>query len=268
MKCSPFGLKHRINETTCLDNDAKEEIEKNIETKKCNHIKHKAKREICQLSKTKKVSKYYLPKMPKEWSNKNNNSNKNWLSNFDITNIINQYAELHPNFKFIGTLPIDFIEKKYGENQCISEIMCNFDKYITNNQLYDLFGFAINTDKSNGSGKHWFALVINMKKQTIYCFDSVGNASRHKAIKDWVNRTSSISNFTLLFSKNEHQQKNTECGMYSVLFILSMIYAEDTDQIWNLWEKQTIPDNQVFNFRKYLFMRFLKKKNDIIKLLN
>jgi hypothetical protein len=70
---------------------------------------------------------------------------------------------------------------------------------------------------------------------------------------------------SLTFHKNyptEHQYKNTECGMYSLFFVITML-TEKTEvngekdltleQKINLFMKEKIPDEYVFQYRDIYF---------------
>jgi len=61
----------------------------------------------------------FAPISPPSW-----NSNKSeWLSNVDIANVMKQYEETYPQFRFLGPTPIDF-DEKYG-SRCIWPDICH-----------------------------------------------------------------------------------------------------------------------------------------------
>ena len=68
------------------------------------------------------INYIYRPVYPKEW---NNNKNE-WLSNFDILAVIQQYEDTYPHFKFIGPTFIDFDTKLYND-KCVENDLCKFD---------------------------------------------------------------------------------------------------------------------------------------------
>ena len=83
-------------------------------------------------------------------------------------------------------------------------------------------------DTHNQSGSHWVSVFINVSKSTIFYFDSVG----HKIppnIEKFVNtviKQGDNLNINFIFDQNyptEHQYKDTECGIYSLFFIIYML---------------------------------------------
>lgn len=92
-----------------------------------------------------------------------------WLSTRDINDVMHQYEKLHPEFLFLGAVPIDF-EQLYNP-------VSNFDirdKNIQNGKIKKI-GMVFNTDPHDKGGTHWIAMFINVDKQYIKFFDSTGN---------------------------------------------------------------------------------------------
>ena len=54
--------------------------------------------------KSKLEKMYFAPSKPSSWS-KNPNE---WLSNYDIKHVLDQYSDTYKHFAFIGPTPIDF----------------------------------------------------------------------------------------------------------------------------------------------------------------
>lgn len=187
-----------------------------------------------------------------------------WLSTININDVINQYHSNYQDFLFLGTVPYDFQEiPELGlENY-------NFQQ-VYNQNIYKL-GLVINLDSSHQSGSHWVALYTDLKKKQIYFFDSVGKPPKKK-IKKFINKitnflyyneykdTINIGNvlclinnlstkklkkkyldilsnklkiFDIRFNNIQHQFKNTECGVYSINFILRLLKGETFDNIIN-----------------------------------
>ena len=117
----------------------------------------------------KEMEESFKPFQPKEW-NQNPNT---WLTTTDIDNVMEQYEDKYPHFKYYGATPIDF-NLKIG-NTCMVSNLCNIN-------LKDLkdkkcIGMVFNTDPHNKSGQHWFSMYVdlvgmNTPKPTIYYFDS------------------------------------------------------------------------------------------------
>jgi hypothetical protein len=194
----------------------------------------------------------FAPEAPKEWK-KNPNE---WLSSIDILNVMKQYEKAYKCFEFIGPTPIDFDYKKmYGS--CVWDELCNFNlnEQIKNKKMK--IGVIFNTDPHNKPGQHWISLFINIKKGKIFFFDSAGSEIPRE-IKIFVERI--IKQGTELnppihfqFDQNypvEHQYGNTECGVYSLYFIVHML----EDKITGHYLKTHILKDKYMNrFRKIYF---------------
>ena len=167
----------------------------------------------------------FAPESPKEW-NKNPNE---WLSSIDILKVMNQYEKKYKCFDFIGPSPIDYdTHKLYGE--CVWEELCHFNLKEQIQKGHTKVGVIFNLDPHYKGGSHWVSLFINIKKKTIFYFDSAGETIPEQ-IKKFVDsvivqghKLSTPINFK--FDQNnpvEHQYGNTECGVYSIFFIIHML---------------------------------------------
>jgi hypothetical protein len=200
----------------------------------------------------KELDTSFAPASPREWK-KNPNE---WLSSLDIMNVMKQYEAAYKCFEFIGPSPIDYdTHKLYGE--CVWEELCHFnlEDQIKNGKMK--IGVIFNLDPHNKGGSHWVSLFINIKKKTIFYFDSAGDEIPAQIMK-FVNSVKTQGqqlkkpiNFT--FDQNypvEHQYGNTECGVYSLYFIVHML----DDKITGHYLKTHIlKDEYMQNFRKVYF---------------
>ena len=244
----------RHPESTIKTNDSKEIWE--ILNVKMNNVCNK---ESCWLKQKfvdgkldKELTNSFAPVSPKEWK-KNPNE---WLSSTDILDVMKQYERAYKCFDFIGPSPIDFDTKKiYGE--CVWEELCHFnlEDEIKNGKFK--IGVIFNTDPHNKPGSHWISLFINIKKGTIFFFDSAGDKIPKKimalvtrVIKQGKNLDDPI-NFN--FDQNypiEHQYSDTECGIYSLYFIAHML--EDKINAHYL-KTHILKDKYMEKFRKVYF---------------
>lgn len=188
----------------CLINKLIKEIPNYEEKKKLEEIKNKR----------------YLALKPKSWEQ----NPTEWLSNFDIDKVMKQYEIAYKKFKYLGCYPIDFMDKYSNTNQCITN-MCDFD--ISKYDKHTEFGMILNLDKHNQSGSHWVAIYINknVKDSKYGCFyyDSGGILPSNRIINFFKLVKSQLHNdkhFHGFYNKTRHQYKNTECGMYSMCFII------------------------------------------------
>ena len=198
------------------------------------------------------LTNYYAPKMPEEWK-KNPDE---WLSSIEIIEKMKQYEDAYKCFEFIGPVPIDF-DTVLEDNTCVDNEMCKFQlsDYIHNNTKK--IGIIFNTDPHDKSGKHWISLFINIPKKKVFFFDSAGD----KAPKQIMNFFYRIKNQGLALSTpieftfdqnhpNVHQQSTSECGMYSLFFIINMLEDRLTE---NYLKTHIIPDSQMKEYRTQYF---------------
>lgn len=179
-----------------------------------------------------------------------------WLSTVNIDDVMNQYHEKYPNFMYLGTVPSDFERLP----------ILGFDKLDYDSLLkkgkYKL-GMVINLDEHNQSGSHWVALFINLKDNQIYFFDSYGKKPI-KNIKKYIDKMTrylykkefgnemplkyletaldkfnklspkvqeALKRIDLRYNKIQHQKAYSECGVYSINFILRLLKGDSFEYI-------------------------------------
>ena len=167
----------------------------------------------------------FAPKSPVKWKENHNT----WLNSTDIEKVMKQYEHAYPCFRFIGPTPIDF-DKHLYDDKCVWDDLCTFElsKFVKDG--ISKIGIIFNTDPHDKSGAHWISLFINLKKKFIFFFDSNGTKIP-KEVKEFSNRVISQGlsldkPIDLTFDQNApfvHQEGNTECGMYSLYLIISLI---------------------------------------------
>jgi hypothetical protein len=192
----------------------------------------------------------FTPKSPKSWTK----NPTEWLSSVDIVNVMKQYEKTYKCFDFIGPSPIDFdTNELYGK--CVWDELCHFDlkKHIAKGK--NKIGIIFNTDPHYLSGSHWISLFINIKKGFIFFFDSNGDPVP-KEIATLCERIIQQANalaIHLTFQQNapmEHQYENTECGMYSLYFIIGMVTDKHE---YSYFMKHRIPDKNMKQMRLKYF---------------
>lgn len=194
----------------------------------------------------------FAPETPPEWK-KNPNE---WLSSVDIMNVMKQYERAYKCFDFIGPSPIDFDTRKlYGE--CVWEELCNFsvEEQIKNGKTK--IGIIFNTDPHNKPGQHWISMFINIKKRKIFFFDSTGDRPMPQiiALVDRIKEQGFKLNpkINFIFDSNEgieHQYGNTECGVYSLYFIVHMLEDKLTE---HYLKTHILKDEYMKKFRHIYF---------------
>jgi hypothetical protein len=110
----------------------------------------------------------FIPEKPIEWYNSPNE----WLSNFDITDVMRQYED-NTDFIFFGPTPIDF-DERLNYNRCVNQELCTINLKDINKKKKSKIGVIFNLDPHTKSGSHWTALFVDMKRGGIYYFDSYG----------------------------------------------------------------------------------------------
>ena len=194
----------------------------------------------------------FAPESPDSWKRKPTT----WLNSLDIENVMKQYEKKYKNFEFIGPSPIDFNTKKlYGE--CVWNELCNFNLKKTISRKKYKIGIIFNTDPHYLDGSHWISMFIDINKRSIYFFDSVGDLPPKEIYQFVDNIIKQGENLKIKFKyimnhPVEHQEKNTECGMYSLYFIIKMLQGGNYKNLF-LNKKNVIRDKEMVNLRKKYF---------------
>jgi hypothetical protein len=273
LNCSP---KNKEKEYTCYsDSDLyklrdmwnERHPDKPIKTKDSKEIWHLLKeyyakicnKESCwvrQMTKNTKMEQElieaFAPESPKEWR-KNPNE---WLSSIDILEVMNQYEKKYKCFDFLGPSPIDYdTHKLYGD--CVWDELCHFNLEDQIKKGHTKIGVIFNLDPHYKGGSHWVSLFINVKNKTIFYFDSAGETIP-KQIKKFVDNVIEQGNkltnkIIFKFDENhpvEHQYGNTECGIYSLFFIVHMLEDKITA---HYLKTHVLKDAYMEKFRKVYY---------------
>lgn len=140
-----------------------------------------------------------------------------WLSTEDINHVINQYKSLHPELYFMGTWPMDFekLHPKFKE----------FDPTELEKQKISKVALVLNEDTSDQPGSHWVGLFMDLPTRQVNFFDSLGDKPKAPVI-EWIQRINNKNNqnkFQLLWNPHRHQYANSECGVYTINFLIKRI---------------------------------------------
>lgn len=148
-----------------------------------------------------------------------------WLNTININDVMAQYETKYKDFKYLGTHPVDFANFKELE-------INNLDFERLKQQGKTKLGVVFNSDESTGSGKHWTAAFIDIEKGNVYYFDSVG-AGPEQRVRSFLRQCDRKckQKGEVTFNKVKHQRQNTECGVYSINFILRMLKGETFEEI-------------------------------------
>jgi len=198
---------------------------------------------------SKLIKENFAPQSPKSWK-KNQNE---WLSNHELENVMKQYEKLYKDFYFIGPSPIDFDKRE--DNMCVLDDLCHFNlkSYIKKGKTR--IGIIFNTDPHTEGGSHWITLFINVPEKYIYFFNSTGDSIPDEIdvlVKRIIKQSKENGN-ELVFSQNspkQHQRGGSECGMYSLYFIINVLKGTVKPSFFNT---KTIKDKDVQVFRSIFF---------------
>jgi len=281
MNCNPVVAGKTVNENTCYTKDTlmkiRDEYNKNhtgskqIISDDPNIIWRKLKdnldtcnKEDCWLKELRdetmkqEIQEYiFAPYSPPEWKENPNE----WLSNIDILNVLKQYEKKNSNFEFLGPSPIDFDEKVNTTEKCIEHDVCTLSLKTQLERGKNKIAIVFNLDRHDQPGSHWVSLFIDLECKFIFYFDSAGNPipEEIKVLKDRLIKEAMEMHMKMKmkYYDNEgfdHQKGDSECGMYSLFFIITML-----DENMNmtkkrvLFQKKRIPDNYVEHYRKIYF---------------
>lgn len=232
---------------------------KEIWTMLKNYYAYICNKESCWIRKLAKGTKMeedlleaFAPESPEEWKRNPNE----WLSSIDILEVMNQYEKKYKCFDFLGPSPIDYdTHKLYGE--CVFEELCHFNLQDQIDKGKTKIGIIFNLDPHYKSGSHWVSLFINIKKGDIFYFDSAGDDIPPQIEKFAKNVTEQGHNLkkriNFKLDKNypiEHQYGNTECGVYSLFFIVHMLEDKITS---HYLKTHILKDKYMEKFRKIYF---------------
>lgn len=200
--------------------------------------------ESCFSTKLNMHTTRFAPKSPREWIKKPTA----WLSSDDITKVLRQYEVAYPEFKYIGPSPSDFYFRENGT--CVWEELCKFNVHEISKTKKKV-GIVFNLDIHSGGGTHWIGIFMDLTSKKMYYFDSTGSSihSEPHIHKFYEKVKEQDPSYLLIENKVEHQKGNTECGMYTLFFIIVMLQSGK----FSYFQKNVFPDKSMVTLRKKLF---------------
>lgn len=234
-----------------------EKLKNNCSTQKCwskqsfiKHMDHKLREELIKYT----------------WRPEGPDTGNQWLNTKHINDVMKQYEKKYENFEYLGTMPRDF--QNHEELKQTDEFYLKLWKSGKTK-----FGMIYNTDKHGGSGEHWNAVYVDFDLGEVYFFDSYGveppddvrknmrgfkkliEKNSDKIVSARHNHNNLIGNGTKisLMKRNNirHQYKGSECGVYSINFILRMLRGDTFEEIC----KSKIKDDHINKCRKVYFRK-------------
>jgi hypothetical protein len=279
MKCNPGVVgKQKIANGSCITLEIKEKL-KEVVPNEAEIIRDCDADDKCIVDSIPKSAKSFVekhafaPKQPSTWK-KNKNT---WLSNFDISDVMKQYqdADKYSDFFFHDPTYRDF-DTMVGANSCVSNEICQFslDKHVANGKRK--FGFVFNLANHTQPGSHWIALYVDIDAEFAFFFNSTGERIPNEVnalVKRIQKQASAIvkpgthppRHYKIKLHTNynyDHQEGNTECGMYALFFIITMLTNKHDDiefkshrEKTNFFKKYKIEDGFVEKLRSEYFNR-------------
>lgn len=205
----------------------------------------------------------YKPLKPATWRA----NERQWLNTQDILKVMKQYELKFKSFSFQGVFPIDFAQTQaQARDTCIIQNMCRFD--IKTLKGKTSFGMVLNLDKHDEPGSHWVALFACLdpsSPQYGICFYDSGGYKPPEMVKDFIKTVSdqvaaaaaaadkALPRFKMKYNTIQHQFKNTECGIFSMLFILKCLRHNLPYKEINQKMPRDANDDQIHKFRNYFY---------------
>ena len=240
-----------------------------------NVMKYKCNNEVCWMKQdfiknsylAKELLKNFKPFMPKTWSE----NPREWLNTIDIRDVMNQYEIKYPSFEFIGPVPMDF-DTKLGFGECVVDELCKISLDSLKKKGKTKIGVIFNLDKHTQSGSHWVAMHCNINYNTgtdtgtdtdtdtstgtntstkgeICYWDSYGIKPNPEVVvlmNKLKEQGSTLGHdIEIKINKNRHQYKNSECGMYCIYFITSLLDGKTFENV-----VQNIVDDDTMNGKR------------------
>jgi hypothetical protein len=210
-----------------------------------------------------------------------------WLSTSHINNVVEQYQESHKNFMFLGAVPHDFEDlgilgigdisfhevQEKGKSKI--GMVINLDNHdqngshwvalftdLNNHQIYFFDSVGKKPSKRirkfiNKIAKYLYRKKYNTKlpiNDIVSKLRDIDKLSK-KEIKEVVKENEHLKNilygdFDIRYNDVQHQFDNSECGVYSMNFIIRLVEGESFDSII----KNVTRDEEMNQNRKEYFI--------------
>ena len=172
---------------------------------------------------------YFRPTKPSGWDA----DPDEWLDSNNIADVLRQYEEVYPEFKFFGTNPIDFAapdpytEGAAEKGKCLEDAICKLNLKEMESNGKTKLGFVYNLDPSDKGGSHWIASFTDIPAHRTYYFDSYGMKPPPQIARFMRSLTLQDPLMKLEYNSRRFQFGDSECGMYSIYFIISMLEGDN-----------------------------------------
>jgi hypothetical protein len=193
------------------------------------------------------MAKYLRPKKPDNWKLKPNT----WLDTNNIDEVMKQYEEAYSHFIYLGAVPIDFsAQDPYSddEKKCLYSNFCKINLQELKKTGKTAIGAVFNLDPHFKNGSHWVALYIDLRRKECNFFDSYGMRP-HPLIFHLMKSLTLQMPLKLNYNARRFQHENSECGMYSIYFLINMIEGVP----FHKFVKKPVADSEMLKLRNWIF---------------
>jgi hypothetical protein len=232
----------------------------------------------------------FAPDQPDKWKK----NPVEWLSNFDIEKVLKQYEVAYPHFEFLGATSIDFdypanvdgtaykdfqskvADAVAGKNpglqpgvpaNCIDNPVCHLSLKAQKDKGKTKIAVVFNLDRYFQPGSHWVSMFIDLDRKFLFYFDSAATPLKPEIprliarIEQQAKEDLGITLRVYNNGSHAHQRGGTECGMYSIYFIITLLTGKSNhqgrrhslDSILKLFLKERIPDTLMVQYRNEYF---------------
>jgi len=177
------------------------------------------------------ISGTFKPSKPDKWYD----DKYTWLTTGDINKVMKQYEKKYKDYVFFGPVPSD----------CPNGYTCELTgmniKKMYNSGIKRI-GIIYNLDKHNQRGSHWVAVYITLKsikKPEIIYYDSYGEEPPNdikkfmEYVKNKIDDIKQSGDVKVIYNKKRHQYGNSECGIFSMTYILLSLFGLSHKKIIN-----------------------------------
>ena len=229
------------------------------------HLRHwmtrrtKCKTERCWIEKSsmspdeknKIMKSFFRPIMPDSWEE----DPDEWLDSLNLVDVMKQYEEVYPTFKFFGANPIDFSapnpykKDALEKRECLEDSICKLRLDTLTKEGKTHLGFIYNLDPSDKGGSHWIASFTDIPGHKSYYFDSYGFKPPPQIARFLRSLTLQDPRMKLQYNARRFQYGDTECGVYCLYFLIRMLEGDN----FRKFCKRAPTDSDMLKLRKWLF---------------
>lgn len=203
------------------------------------------------------IPRLFVPVANKKWCR----NPREWLDSNDIAKVMHQYEDANDYFDFYGPAPIDFATMGKGSDAVWAEIT-EFDPWSALEDGQTCTGMVFNTDPHNKPGEHWISVFVDCRDSSYpyVAFSDSNGDPPPKELKSTIDQFKQRYNEgagnakNMIYKRNmiSHQRKNTECGIYCLHMIISLLQR---DYSLDEYFRERKPDKMMERLRTQFFYK-------------